>query len=105
MYSTSLKGPVPIGFLLSGFLMNSVPSHRCLGRIALIALFTAFITAGEGVERRRIATCGSLASTLSSALNAPRPHGCSFEVTFSNENFTSADVNGAPSCHTTFLRR
>ena len=52
-----------------------------------------------------MAVLASGVSTVSTAANTVRPRGWTFFQTSSTEYFTSADVNGSPSCQVAPLRR
>jgi len=56
MYSNEFEWAGADRLLVERVLDELGPLPQMLRRIALIALFTAFITAGDGVERRSTAT-------------------------------------------------
>jgi hypothetical protein len=79
----------------------SCPSSACFGRIGAELSVVMKRNGPNGALSLTTATFGSLVSTDSTSEKACRPVGWYFARTSMNVNFTSAEVNGRPSCHLT----
>ncbi len=62
---------------------------------------SAFMTTGEGLEKRRMAVWASGVSTAVRLAKVPRPRGWFGFSRLRKEKATSAEVKSVPSCHFT----
>src|SRR6267142_2094255 len=99
-HSLNMNGPVPIGALLLGLVLKSVPSYKCLGTIGSEPTSKMPRNGPNGCFSVNTTVRSSGASTFSSCTRLARARAwvC---LHISIENRTSADVNGLPSCQVT----
>ena len=92
---------MPIGAFRAGWVMKSLPSYTCRGSTWDSYALRAARSIGVGSESRSTTVAPSGVSTADTLAKVTRPRGCSFFQISSRENFTSAALNGLPSCQVT----
>src|SRR5712664_3010007 len=99
-HSLNMNGPVPIGALLLGLVLKSVPSYKCFGTIGIEPTSKMPRNGPNGCFNVKTTVKSSGASIFSTCTVLLRARGwvC---LSMSIENSTSADVNGLPSCQVT----
>ena len=84
--------------------LRSMPANLCLGSIGVSEGWNAFRKYGTAAFSLNTTVSGSGVSTDSRSPKCARPREWCGRTMSSTENFTSAEVNGWPSCQRTPLR-